>query len=91
MSQSGSALVTRQRLTKGQQVKIFVRFPPDGDEEHAISATVVRVEPNEADPEGLWPLRVAVEFDHAYPELEKLLRSHAECLEGVADTSEWTE
>ena len=87
MSQKGSLLVTRQRLQAGQQVRIFLRVPPSGDDEHEISARVVRVEANDADPEGLWPYRLAVEFDDSYPELEKLLRDHAECLEGMADSS----
>ena len=91
MSQSGSLLVTRQQLQTGAHVRIFVRIPPDGDDEYAISARVVRVEPNDADPEGLWPTRVAVEFDEPEPEVERLLRSHSECLEGVADASEQTE
>ena len=91
VSQTGSLLVTRQQLAMGQQVRIFVRIPPDGEDEVAVRARVVRVEPNDADPEGLWPTRVAVEFDQPYPEIETLLRSHSECLEGVADASEQSE
>jgi len=88
MSQKGSLLVTRKRVEAGQQVRLFIRVPPDGDEEYEISARVVRVEANDADPEGLWPFRLAVEFDDIYPELDELLRSHAECLEGLADSGD---
>ncbi|MBW2527347.1 MAG: PilZ domain-containing protein [Deltaproteobacteria bacterium] len=88
MSQKGSLLVTRQRLREGQQVRLFIRVPPGGDDEHEISATVVRVEANDADPEGLWPFRLALEFDDTYPQLEKLLRDHADLLEGVAESGD---
>jgi hypothetical protein len=92
MSQKGSLLVTMVELSPGDRVRLFVRIPPTGEgEEQEIAARVLRVEVNDADPHGLWPYRVAVEFDEPSPELEELLRSHSEVLEGVADSSEQTE
>jgi hypothetical protein len=86
MSQKGSLLVTRSKLAAGERVQLFLRIPPHGEEEHRIAARVLRIEENVADPEGLWPFRVAVEFDQPYPEVEELLRQHSEYIESVAES-----
>jgi hypothetical protein len=86
MSQKGSLLVTRSKLHAGERVRLFLRIPPHGDVEQQIAARVLRTEENSADPEGLWPYRVAVEFDQPYPEVEELLREHSEYIEGVAES-----
>ena len=86
MSQKGSLLVTRSKLRAGERVRLFLRIPPDGDEEQQIAARVLRTDDNVADPEGLWPYRVAVEFDQPYPEVEELLRRNSEYIEGLAES-----
>lgn len=92
VSQGGTMLVTRGELTPGQSVRLHIRIPPTEDgQEHVIAARVLRVDANDADPHGLWPYRVALEFDEPDPEIEATLRAHAECVEGVADASEQTD
>lgn len=88
MSQKGTMLVTRAKLEAGAAVRLFVRIPPDSKQEHEIGAKVVRTALNDADPDGLWPFRLALEFDEPYPEIESLLREHSALLEGMGDASE---
>ncbi len=88
MSQKGSLLVTSKQLQVGERVRLFVRIPPDADDELQFEARVLRIAANDADPNGLWPFRVALEFDQAVPELEKALRQNLDCLDGLFDTGE---
>ncbi|RLB58564.1 MAG: hypothetical protein DRI90_16605 [Deltaproteobacteria bacterium] len=90
MSQQGSLLVTDQALAVGDTIQMFVRVPPDFEEEREIGARVVRCTHNEQDPEGLWPYQIAVEFDEPNPELEALLRKHSDVLESMTDSGEQT-
>jgi len=86
MSQKGSLMVTNVELEVGQNIVLFVCVPPESGEERKINARVVRCEPNNADPNGLWPYQIAVEFDQPDPELEKLLRDHPEVMESLAES-----
>ncbi len=88
MSQTGSLMVTSDERKVGEEIKLFVRIPPDSDSEHLICARVIRCEVNDADPNGLWPYRIAVAFEQPEPELEELLRSHSEVLTGLSDAGE---
>jgi hypothetical protein len=81
ISQTGSLLVTSGKLAVGHELRIFVRLPPQGSAEKELRARVVRCDVNQADPNGLWPYRVAVEFAEPHPELEELLREHGEMIE----------
>jgi hypothetical protein len=76
ISQTGSLLVTNAELEVGAPIVMFVRIPPEGEDEQRIAARVVRCGPNAADPDGLWPFQIAVEFDEAEPALEALAREH---------------
>jgi hypothetical protein len=84
VSGRGMLLVTAETLEVGAQVNIVVQFPPDGNAQEKVTGHVVRVEPNKDDPNGLWPHRIAVEFDEPDHELEKTLASLAEA--GIART-----
>jgi len=77
MSQKGSLLVTRKSFDVGTTITLTVAMPPDSDNELTIEAKVLRCDRNTADPQGLWPYSVAVEFTEAAPQLEKLLETHA--------------
>lgn len=83
VSGRGMLLVTATTLEVGAHVGIVVQFPTEGTPEKKLSGRVVRVEPNGDDPEGLWPHRMAVEFDEPVAELEKALASLAEA--GIAN------
>lgn len=71
-SQGGMLMVTASKLDPGSEVHITLR-KPDSQEVHELAGRVVRVEENSDDPHGLWPHRMAVEFDKPVPELEWLL------------------
>jgi hypothetical protein len=89
MSQTGSLLVTSAVLAVGDRVRIYLRIPPDDEgEEIEIAARVVRCEPNPEDPQGLWPVAVAVEFEEEAPRLERLLREHLTVVQGMSDAGE---
>ena len=77
-SSRGILLVTAQTLDVGSLVTIRVGLPPDGSEERQVQGRVVRVEDNSDDPDGLWPHRLAIEFDDVVPELDAVFRSLAE-------------
>lgn len=79
----GMLLVTATTLQVGSQVSIVVQLPPEGTAEKKVTGHVVRVEPNSEDPDGIWPHRVAVEFDEPVAELEKALAGLAEA--GIAN------
>lgn len=74
----GMLFVTANALDVGSTVNIVVQFPPEGTQEKRLQGRVVRVETNRDDPHGMWPNRVAVEFDEADPEVEAALASLAE-------------
>lgn len=88
MSQKGSLLVTDVELQVGADIVLHVQIPPEAGDERRMEARVVRCDRNDADPNGLWPYRIAVEFTKADPGLEKELRSHVEVLQGVAESGE---
>lgn len=71
-SQHGLLVVAASTLDIGAEVTVAVQ-PPDGGEQLTVVGRVVRVEENEADPNGLWPHRIAIAFDSARPELEPLI------------------
>ena len=88
MSQTGALLVSRSKVEPGTAVSLYVRVPPDSEQEFHLTAQVVRSERNDADPNGLWPYRIAVRFDENSPELEALLRTGSKLLEGLSADSE---
>ena len=59
----GMLMVLGTDLAVGEPVRITFRLPP-GDVEHQLQGTVLRIEPNTEDPEGSWPMRVAVQFEN---------------------------
>ena len=75
ISTSGLLMATTRELAEGAAVTVIFRVPPDNGDEQRVVGKVVRFEENENDPEGLWPYRVAVEFEDVHPELEPILAS----------------
>jgi hypothetical protein len=78
MSLSGAMVATASRLEVGQTVTLTFKVPPDFNEERTVGGTIVRVQPNAEDPDGLWPHRVAVEFSEEHPEVEPRLARDSE-------------
>lgn len=73
-SSRGVLMVTASTLEPGAHVEIAIKLPEQA-EFRKISGRVVRVEDNPEDPHGLWPHRLAVEFDQPEPELEWVIGS----------------
>src|SRR5262245_66480116 len=73
----GLLMVTASAVDVGSTVSITLQVPPDGQAQTSVHGRVVRVEPNSDDPDGMWPHRLAVEFDHPVPEIEEVLKNLA--------------
>ena len=73
VSRRGLLMVTASTVEIGASIAVTFRIPPDAPEERTVLGRVIRVERNEVDPLGLWPHRMAIQFDDAVPELEPLL------------------
>lgn len=70
----------------GARVVVTFRYPPEDGPERSVTGTVVRIEENTDDPDGLWPHRVAMEFDEPMNELAELLgAAHARFAEVASD------
>lgn len=79
-SQTGMLINVASPLAMGTEVTLAFRVPPDHDHpaEHKVKGKILRVTPNTDDPYGLWPHRMAVEFDEAQPGIELSVREQAE-------------
>jgi hypothetical protein len=89
LSQKGSLLVTDAKLEVGDHLTMVVKLPPTEDEERHIGCTILRCEHNDADPEGLWPYRIAVVFDEPNPEIDRLVHEHASLFEETQPLSDF--
>lgn len=74
-SVAGIRVATGGAPEVGAHVVVTFRFPPEDGVERSVTGTVVRIEENADDPDGLWPKRVAVEFDEPMNELAALLEA----------------
>jgi hypothetical protein len=83
VSSRGMQLSAATDLEPGSRVTISFRILPDDEEMRFVEGKVVRVEENSDDPDGLWPLRIAVEFDEPVPDLEDQLAAAAESKRGA--------
>lgn len=80
VSSTGVLAATAKILAVGQPVSVSFTVAP-GMEPLKLQGTIVRVMLNAEDRSGMWPHRVAVEFDEEVPELEMLVE---------ADSTEWS-
>jgi PilZ domain len=75
-SSGGVLMLTASTLEPGATLEIVLKMPDD-PVPRRVTGRVVRVEPNADDPHGLWPHRMAVEFDEDIPELEWIVGASA--------------
>ncbi|MFK7989455.1 MAG: PilZ domain-containing protein [Sandaracinaceae bacterium] len=68
ISGTGVLVIAGAKLEVGAKLSLTLSVPSEDD--RALTGTIVRVEPNEEDPEGLWRHRLAIQFDTPVPELE---------------------
>jgi hypothetical protein len=73
----GMLMVLGSDLAVGETVTVTFRLPP-GQVEYQVHGTVLRIEPNTEDPEGSWPMRVAVQFEQVDAALEPLIAAASE-------------
>lgn len=77
-SARGIAMVTASRLHVGASVTVHLQLSPEAPSERVVKGHVVRVEQNTEDPDGLWPHRLAIEFEEADPEVGRALAALAD-------------
>ena len=70
-------------LQVGEAVTVTFQLPPDG-KQRQVKGTILRIEDNVEDPEGMWPQRMAVSFDEVDDDLIPLLESAANYLESLS-------
>ena len=71
ISSVGIAAVAAAKPEVGSQVTVTLNLP--NEDEREIKGKIVRVDVNDADPDGLWRHRVAVAFEEELKELEPVL------------------
>lgn len=68
VSETGMLVATRKRFAVGDPVEIALLIEPTGSpSSRAMRGTIVRSGPNEEDPGGLWPFKVAITFSEPNP------------------------
>lgn len=79
-SDKGVLMLTATPLPVGARVTLTFEVPGEHPKEWTAAGQVVRVAPNDDDPEGLWRHRIAVALDEPVEafraELEALARAH---------------
>lgn len=69
VSAGGMLIALSAKLEEGAEIQVSFRMPPNLDRPFVVPGKITRVEKNRADPDGVWPYRVAVAFDEVDPEL----------------------
>lgn len=69
----GMLLALSAELGVGQEATVTFRLPPDGKQEQQMRGTILRIEKNPEDPDGVWPYRIAIAFDEISESLVPLL------------------
>jgi hypothetical protein len=78
-SPGGILLSGATSLQIGSRVTVTFRIRADDTTEHNVAGTVVRMAPNvDDDPRGVWPHRMAIEFNEPLPEIELPLKRASE-------------
>jgi hypothetical protein len=74
-SDNGLLIVCPAPPELGARLALRFRVPPDGGAEVSVSGRVVRVTPNDEDPDGLWPWKAGLELERTVPELHGYLQT----------------
>jgi hypothetical protein len=78
-SPKGILISATTPLEVGASVMVTFRVAPDDEQERQVVGRVVRIEPaDEENPWGVWPHRMAVEFDEAIAGIEVPLEHASE-------------
>jgi len=80
VSASGMLVALSARLEVGAVVEVRFAVPTASTAERTLRGKVVRVEPNQEDPDGMFPQRMALAFDDPDPDLVPVLEHAAKVL-----------
>ena len=69
----GMLLALSAEIAVGEEAIVTFRLPPDGAQEQTMQGTILRVEKNPEDPDGVWPYRIAIAFNEISENLVSLL------------------
>ena len=69
VSSTGIGIASAFKYAIGAPVTLTLHVDPKGGEPREVAGTIVRLMPNELDPDGLWPHKIGIEFDDPDPEL----------------------
>jgi hypothetical protein len=67
VSLQGVLLCSAEKFVVGAPVTVELHLEPEKAEPRRVQGTIVRLTRNDDDPEGLWPYKMAVEFDDPDP------------------------
>ena len=73
VSPQGVLLATRRSLEVGEPLTLHMLVDPESGRTRELTGRVVRMTRNDEDPGGLWPYKMAVEFEQPDPELVALV------------------
>ncbi len=77
VSGKGVLMASARELETGKPIRVTFRLGGVEEPERTVEGRIVRSEPNSDDPDGLWPYRVAVQFEEPLEDLEAVLRDLA--------------
>jgi hypothetical protein len=72
-SPGGLMISSAATIEVGAKVKATFRVTPES-KEHVIAGSILRIETNRDDPQGMWPHRIAIEFDAVVADIEPILQ-----------------
>jgi len=72
-SEGGMLMSAVEALGVGTRVTLIFTVPGDDPVDHRVDGVITRIGPNQDDPHGAWPFRVAVKFDSTLPGLSGAL------------------
>jgi hypothetical protein len=78
VSTKGLLMAAASQLEAGKSITVTFRLAGHDGSERTVQGKIIRTEPNSDDPDGLWPYRVAVQFEEPQEELEPLLEELAD-------------
>lgn len=74
-SVSGILIAAATTLAEGSAVTVTFKPTHGAADERKVAGRVIRVTDNSEDPFGIWPHRIAIEFDEVQPDLARVLEA----------------
>ena len=77
VSPDGILVAARKLIEVGSAVRLSLHVDPERSEPRELDGHIVRIVRNSADPDGLWPYKLAIEFENPDPELVAIVLQSA--------------